>query len=42
MSELARYSNEVTTTYKETPRTDSENKGLLKLSLRGLQVSNII
>ena len=25
-SELARYSNEVTTTYKETPRSDAENK----------------
>jgi len=37
-SELARYSNEVTTTYKETPRTDAENKGLLKLALRGLQL----
>ena len=25
-SELAKYSNEVTTTYKETPRTDKENR----------------
>ena len=25
-SELARYSNEVTTTFKETPRTDGENR----------------
>ena len=37
-SELARYSNEVTTTFKETPRTDQENKNLLDLSLRGLQL----
>jgi len=37
-SELARYSNEVTTTFKETPRTDSENRTLLDLSLRGLQL----
>ena len=37
-SELARYSNEVTTTFKETPRTDAENKTLLDLSLRGLQL----
>ena len=29
---LFRYSNEVTTTYKETPRTDAENKGALVLS----------
>ncbi len=25
-SELARYSNEVTTTYKEAPRSDAENR----------------
>jgi cytoplasmic FMR1 interacting protein len=25
-AELARYSNEVTTTYKETPRSDQENR----------------
>ena len=31
-----RYSNEVTTTYKETPRTDLENKSLLRLALRGI------
>ena len=31
-----RYSNEVTTTYKETPRTDQENKSLLRLALRGI------
>ena len=37
-SELARYSNEVTTTYKETPRTDPENKALANLALRGLQL----
>ena len=35
---LFRYSNEVTTTFKETPRTDAENKTLLDLSLRGLQL----
>jgi cytoplasmic FMR1 interacting protein len=37
-SELARYSNEVTTTYKETPRSDSENKSLSELAFRGLQL----
>ena len=37
-SELARYSNEVTTTYKETPRSDPENKALSGLALRGLQL----
>merc|ERR1719266_3224923 len=37
-SELARYSNEVTTTFKETPRTDSENKTLSNLAFRGLQL----
>ena len=35
---LTRYSNEVTTTFKETPRTDAENKTLLDLSLRGLML----
>ncbi len=33
-AELARYSNEVTTTYKETPRTDQENRSDLSLHLR--------
>ncbi|XP_063236550.1 cytoplasmic FMR1-interacting protein [Bacillus rossius redtenbacheri] len=37
ISELARYSNEVTTTYKET-RTDAENKDTADLALRGLQL----
>ena len=41
-SELARYSNEVTTTYKETPRSDAENKALSDLSFRGLQGGNSI
>lgn len=38
ISELARHSNEVTTTVKETPRTDPENKELNDLALRGLQL----
>ncbi|KAH7640918.1 hypothetical protein HUG17_8387 [Dermatophagoides farinae] len=38
ISELSRHSNEVTTTIKETPRTDSENRELLKLALRGIQL----
>lgn len=38
ISELARHSNEVTTTVKETPRTDAENKELNDLALRGLQL----
>lgn len=38
ISELSRYSNEVTTTIMEGPRTDSENKALLNLALRGLQL----
>uniref|UniRef100_T1IPJ0 Cytoplasmic FMR1-interacting protein n=1 Tax=Strigamia maritima TaxID=126957 RepID=T1IPJ0_STRMM len=38
ISELARYSNEVTTTFKETPRTDSENKEIGDIALRGLQL----
>ncbi|XP_073990434.1 cytoplasmic FMR1-interacting protein Sra-1 [Rhodnius prolixus] len=37
ISELARYSNEVTTTYKDT-RTDAENKETAELALRGLQL----
>ena len=37
-SYLIRYSNEVTTTFKETQRTDAENKTLLDLSLRGLML----
>ena len=37
-SELARYSNEVTTTYKEDPRKDAENKALSDLALRGLHL----
>ena len=28
----------MTTTYKETPRTDKENRTLLDLALRGLQL----
>lgn len=38
ISELARYSNEVITTYKETARTDAENKDIADLALRGLQL----
>ncbi|KAK4321422.1 hypothetical protein Pmani_007761 [Petrolisthes manimaculis] len=38
ISELARYSNEVITTYKETARTDAENKDISELALRGLQL----
>ncbi|GFR33631.1 cytoplasmic FMR1-interacting protein [Trichonephila clavata] len=38
ISELARHNNEVTTTVKETPRTDIENKELTELALRGLQL----
>lgn len=38
ISELCRYSNEVTTTIIETPRSDQENKQLLNLGLRGLQL----
>ena len=30
-AELARYSNEVTTTYKETPRSDQENRSAKNL-----------
>ncbi|CAG0895532.1 unnamed protein product [Cyprideis torosa] len=38
ISELARYTNEVTTTFKEDLRTESENKAISELALRGLQV----
>ncbi|KAG7171830.1 Cytoplasmic FMR1-interacting protein-like 1 [Homarus americanus] len=38
ISDLARYSNEVITTYKETARTDAENKDIADLALRGLQL----
>ncbi|KPM03538.1 hypothetical protein QR98_0019710 [Sarcoptes scabiei] len=38
ISELSRHSNEVTTTVKESPRTDNENRELLKLALRGIQL----
>lgn len=37
ISELARYSNEVTTTYKEC-RSDTENRDTAELALRGLQL----
>ena len=33
-AELARYSNEVTTTYKETPRADQENRSVDQSGLR--------
>lgn len=35
ISELSRHSNEVTTTIKEAPRSDAENKQLLQLALKG-------
>ena len=38
ISELARHSNEVITTQRETPRTDDENRELCDLALRGLQI----
>jgi len=38
ISQLSKHSNEVTTTIKETPRSDAENKVLLNLALRGLQL----
>ncbi|OQR79720.1 cytoplasmic FMR1-interacting protein-like [Tropilaelaps mercedesae] len=38
ISELARHSNEVTTTVKESPRTDDENRELSELALSGLQL----
>jgi cytoplasmic FMR1 interacting protein len=37
ISELARYSNEVTTTFKES-RSDAENRDTADLALRGLQL----
>jgi cytoplasmic FMR1 interacting protein len=37
ISELARHSNEVTTTQRDNPRSDAENKELHDLALRGLQ-----
>lgn len=38
ISELSRHSNEVTTTTKEAPRNDAENKHFLNLALKGLQL----
>ncbi|KAK4336866.1 hypothetical protein RND71_044022 [Anisodus tanguticus] len=38
ISELSRYSNEVSTTIIDKPRSDSENKQLLNLALKGLQL----
>lgn len=38
ISELSRHFNEVNTTIKETPRTDAENRELLKLALKGIQL----
>lgn len=38
ISELSRHFNEVNTTMKEAPRTDGENRELLKLALRGIQL----
>ena len=38
ISDFARYSNEVITTFKETARTDEENKDITNLALRGLQL----
>ncbi|XP_074599073.1 cytoplasmic FMR1-interacting protein Sra-1 [Brevipalpus obovatus] len=38
ISELSRHSNEVTTIVKDVPRSDAENKQLLCLALRGLQL----
>lgn len=38
ISELARYSNEVTTTYKDSPRSDPENEEISELALKGLQL----
>ncbi|KAI1287333.1 Cytoplasmic FMR1-interacting protein [Halotydeus destructor] len=38
ISELSRHSNEVTTTIKEAPRSDQENRSLLNLALKGLQL----
>lgn len=38
IAELSRHSNEVTTTIKDTPRSDVENRDLLKLALKGIQL----
>ena len=38
ISELSKHSNEVTTTIKDTPRTDTENRELYQLALRGIQL----
>ncbi|KAL7645445.1 UNVERIFIED_CONTAM: hypothetical protein RMT77_003831 [Armadillidium vulgare] len=38
ISDLARYSNEVITTFKETARTDDENRDIALLGLKGLQL----
>ncbi|XP_047741717.1 cytoplasmic FMR1-interacting protein isoform X2 [Hyalella azteca] len=38
ISDLARYSNEVITTYKETARTDAENRDISDLAQRGLML----
>ena len=37
-SELSRHSNEMSTTTKDAPRTDKENRELYDLALEGLQV----
>ena len=38
ISELSRHSNEMSTTTKDAPRTDKENRELYDLALEGLQV----
>lgn len=38
ISQLARHSNEATTTTREVPRNDEENRELTELALRGLQL----
>ena len=38
ISQLARHSNEATTTTRELPRNDAENRELTELALRGLQL----
>ena len=38
ISELSRHSNEMSTTTKDAPRTDKENRQLYDLALEGLQV----
>lgn len=38
ISQLARHSNEATTTTREVPRNDEENRELTDLALRGLQL----